>query len=196
MTPQRKALAEASRVDEVKTIHDKAIAMKLYAKQAKDMDLIRRATEIRLRAERRGGELLADLKKNGGRANKGNPDKIKKSTKATFTPPTLTDLGVTKQQSSRWQKIAALPEAEFESRVDIAVGKAEASIDAASKPKRKPRTKSDADHPIGVVSRWGVKVRKLMVLGMRAMLPPERVEFLQMVQMQVDDLTRPADAKD
>lgn len=58
-----RAIAECHSVDEVKDLHDKARALEIYAKQAMNVEAERKATEIRLRAERRAGELMAALRR-------------------------------------------------------------------------------------------------------------------------------------
>jgi hypothetical protein len=57
--------------DEAKDIRDKAEAMRAYARQAKNKDLEVDAAEIRIRAERRLGELIRAQKTEGPGLNKG-----------------------------------------------------------------------------------------------------------------------------
>jgi hypothetical protein len=66
----------------------------------------RLARLICMRAEIRAGELLREMEKNKG----GVPGKTgRKGQPVLDKTPKLSDLGVTKDQSSRWQKLAALP---------------------------------------------------------------------------------------
>jgi hypothetical protein len=138
----KRALAEAVRIDEVKTIRDKAVALRAYAMQAKDRVLIDQATEIRMRAERRVGELLAHMDKNAGARGSGSNQHELRSHDATA--PTLSDLGINKSQSSRWQKLADLPEDDFEAVINKAQHKATDAIHRAQpKPKTKPKSKPE-----------------------------------------------------
>ena len=97
----RKALAAAHRVDEVKRIHDKATALLAYARQAGDLTLQNQAAEIRILSERRAGQLLVEMNDTGQRQAKrnGRPRKVSSST-------TLPRLGISRDQSSKWQRLA------------------------------------------------------------------------------------------
>ncbi len=57
-----KAIADCHSVDEVKGLRDKAKALEVYAQQAQNFEAERKACEIRIRAERRAGELLREMK--------------------------------------------------------------------------------------------------------------------------------------
>src|SRR5881275_1856117 len=71
----RRLLAEVRGVDEVKAIHDLAEAARIYARQARlGLEAQNDAAEIRLRAERKWGELLARMEKHpGGNTNRSQP---------------------------------------------------------------------------------------------------------------------------
>ena len=108
----RRAIASAYRVDEAKKIRDKAEAVRTYAKLAGDLDMQNMAAEIRIRAERRAGQLLSDMEKNPGTRGEGRPrkdgTKIRRSVGSTAYPPTLDEIGISKDQSSKWQRLALL----------------------------------------------------------------------------------------
>jgi hypothetical protein len=112
----RHALAEYHRINEVKAFRDKTIALQAYAKQAKNTDLIVQATEARMRAERRAGELLIEMAKRGERQKAGDAD----GRRPQPSVPKLADLGVSKTQSSRWQALANLDIPKFKARVQLA----------------------------------------------------------------------------
>jgi hypothetical protein len=116
-----RAIADCYSVDEVKELRDRAKALEVYAQQARNLDAERKACEIRIRAERRAGELLRDMAKNGQRAAQrdGTPHREARLGKSDSVAPiqTLADLNITRDQSSKWQQLAAVPAAEFESAV-------------------------------------------------------------------------------
>jgi hypothetical protein len=110
-----RAIDAAYEVDEAKHIRDQAIALETYARQARNTEAERKACEIRLRAERKAGQLLAKTEKAKGAPGNQHTGPVKSPDRSKSSgPSTLRDLGVSKQQSSDWQKLAAVPEQDFE----------------------------------------------------------------------------------
>ena len=108
----RQELALATTIDEVKDIRDKAEALRCYAKQAgESLEMQNQCSEIKIRAERKAGEILKERE-----PHPPGPEKDK-SHNATY-PETLKELGIERDQSSRWQSIAAIPEEKFEQRIE------------------------------------------------------------------------------
>lgn len=114
-----KALAAAKSVDEAKTIRDVSEAMRAYAKQAKNKQLEVDAAEIRIRAERRIGELMQAQRETVGLAKpfagKAGPGRGNTGPKPTQVSdlPTLAEAGIDKHLADRARKYAAVPEGEW-----------------------------------------------------------------------------------
>jgi len=85
--------------------------VRAYARNARlGIQVQNRAAELKLRAERKAGELLASLKLRGGdRKSNVHRDRLK-----------LHDLGITQNQSKRWQREASVPDEDFEEYVEQA----------------------------------------------------------------------------
>lgn len=123
------AIAECKAVDEVKDWSDKAAALQAYGRMAQDKSLEIDAAEIRIRSERRLGELLSAQKSSGEMNRGGRPEKTGSekvpvsdgektgSKNEPVSRPTLADAKIDKKLSSRAQKLAAVPAEQFEAEV-------------------------------------------------------------------------------
>jgi hypothetical protein len=66
------------------------------------------AAEVKLRAERKAGEALAEMEKaRGGWAARETCDSVGES--QVEKPPRLADIGITPKQSMNWQAEASVP---------------------------------------------------------------------------------------
>jgi hypothetical protein len=83
----KKLLALTTDIDEIKELRDKAEALRLYVKKAGEgLKQQNQCAEIKIRAERRSGELLPQKIKLGG----------DRKSKSRLVKQTLKDLGISK----------------------------------------------------------------------------------------------------
>jgi hypothetical protein len=110
-----KAVAAAATVDEVRDISALADAQRAYAKQAKNRQMEVQAAEIRIRAERRLGELMAEQAATIGLA-KGAAEAgtNRGTTRVENKPASLAEAGIDKNLAHRARTYAAVPEEKFE----------------------------------------------------------------------------------
>lgn len=110
-----RALAEAKAIDEVKDILDTAVAMRAYAKQAKNRDLEADAVELRMRATRRLDQMRQAQAATVGLAKGTRGSKVKGA--RVDDKPTLAEAGIDKNLAQQGRKLGALSDPEFEQRV-------------------------------------------------------------------------------
>lgn len=115
LTEASRMLAEAKTLPNIRAVHNLAQRAKDYARAARlGLDAQNSAAAIALEAEAKAGELLAHMAAAGERrtARTANPsglpliDAIDEGPQKTVT---LADLGVTPDESSRWQAVAQVP---------------------------------------------------------------------------------------
>lgn len=108
----RDLLAGAAELPDVKRIRDKAAALQHFAKSAElGLEAQNFAALLKIESERKAGELL---KMNGFGINGGD----RKSAEKKSANGVLADLGITSIQSSRWRRMALLPDEELTDYID------------------------------------------------------------------------------
>ena len=122
----RRRLAKVASVDEAKKIRDQAEALRHYAQQQKlGLESQNAAAEIKIRAERRAGELLAEVERLGS-AEAGRKGGHVKASTAQAGPcqktyeQTIEDAWIARVTAQRWQAEALIPEPVFEKFVRVA----------------------------------------------------------------------------
>jgi hypothetical protein len=140
----RRAIAEVHAIDELLNLKNNYVALQAYAHQARNFEIEHMAAEIRVRAECRAGELLIEMRKAGLRET-GRPQKGTQ----VGTPTSrikLSELGVTKPESTKWQRLARIPKAKIEAALadKTTIPTAANIIRANEEPKHKTSVSSEA----------------------------------------------------
>jgi N6-adenosine-specific RNA methylase IME4 len=113
-------LKEARTLSDVLNIRAAAKSAQHYFQAALHAhDAAKYAAEIRLRAERRAGQMIVGMQMNGELVRREDNLRVGNSPKShnVTSGKTLADYGVEPMQSSRWQQIAAVPEEVFEAYI-------------------------------------------------------------------------------
>jgi N6-adenosine-specific RNA methylase IME4 len=106
------ALAAAMAMDDIKDIVDVAVAMRCYARQAKNREAEADAVALRMRATRRLDQLRQAQKESVGLSQGGRPTKTGLSDNPVL--PTLAMQGIDKNLAHQARVLGALSDAEYE----------------------------------------------------------------------------------
>jgi len=110
-------LAEAKTLDEVKGILDLAEAARVYARAAKlGLEAYNHAAELKVRAERKAGELLKQLDR--GTAGGDRKSKNQAGGMISDFEQVITENQIPETTARRWQQVAKMPELAFEKELE------------------------------------------------------------------------------
>jgi N6-adenosine-specific RNA methylase IME4 len=167
-----RAIAEAKRVDDVKSIKDKAEALRAYARQAKNPQLEADAWEIRKRAEDKLGELSAALD-TAKKVGKGKGS-IRLPAGGKLKAQELKAAGISTSAANRYEQFNRLSDAEKERRI----ARGRAAIEAG---------KSIADAIIRQDDKKGRRAERERELGKKQLALPDECFGVIVADPEWDD---------
>ncbi len=171
----RHAIAVCEKVDEIADLADKAVAAQAYFRQTQDIENETGASRIRVRAERRMGELLRRMAETGERAPRGDAE-----TSMSRGATSLADMGIPRDRASRAMQLADVPEQEFEAAL------AQPRI---AQPRRILDERRETVPITKTLNLWG-RVRDLGTAISAGEVPPIEAWRTNLQPFQVDELRR------
>lgn len=136
------AIEQCYRVDEVKELRDKAIALESYARQAQNIEAERKAIEIRIRAERQAGLLLKEMERgtpNPGKVNQHIEVPLQADREPSEYQREKQQANISDTQAHRWQRLAEIPRVDFENKLqDPLIKPTTTGLISANTPKQAP----------------------------------------------------------
>lgn len=116
------AIVAAHSIDEVAEIRNQAEALRQYARQSREsIENINRLAEIKLRAERRGGELVASMDRSQGQRTdlqQAPVTLVQPEPKLPTVKAQVEAAGLSLPTAKRWQMLAELPAPVFDQHID------------------------------------------------------------------------------
>lgn len=144
----KQALAEAHSIEDVKDIRDKTQAIQAYLKQQEDSrEAQNYAAEIKLRAERRLGELTREIPREQGKRT---------DLTSVHDGPKLAEIGIPDTTRKRFEKIADLPTPVFEEYIQEQKEAGEVTTAGALNLARKIETEQRTNGAVDVPLPQGV----------------------------------------
>ena len=166
-----RALTEAKRVDEVRKILDASVAMRAYARQAKNFTMEMDAVEIRMRATRRSRPVAREAKGNV-RPRQGRTPSQNRVGGGPVSKATLAEAGIDKHLADSARKLGALNDEDFEEVVKTARSAVKGVIRSALRTEDKAVARGEKEKALG--SRITAMPGKLF--GVLYVDPPTRFE--------------------
>ena len=167
-----RAIAEAKQVDEVRSIIDASVAMRAYARQAKNFAMEMDALEIRMRATRRVDQLRVAQKETFGLAKGGRPRKTGLADNPVSAPATLAESGINKNLANEGRKLGALTEPEFEDAIKTARAAVRGVVRSALRAEDKATIRGEKEKALGSK----ITAMPAGVFGVLYVDPPTRFE--------------------
>jgi len=164
------AIAQCESVDEIRSIADKALAISAYFALSQDIDNENRAMRVRIRAERRMGELIVAGQKAGtiAKADGGNRNLASTVTRLSY-------IGIPYDRSARAQALARVSDDQFEAALNTG-NPSLRSCTALAPPKYMHEARSQAAAKIDVrpvLKTWGTIREFAAAIGDGSLLPSE-----------------------